>query len=58
MIDRIRQRILKRLYIKPYFEPLVILLILIGFIRWFDIPHIHHPLISLKISLEEKVGRY
>ena len=28
------------------------LMIIFGAIKWFDLPHLHHPLIHLKIDLE------
>ena len=28
------------------------LLILVGALKWHDVPHLHHPLIHLKIDLE------
>jgi len=41
---RFRKMVLNNAYAK--------LLILVGFINWSDLPHLHHSLILLKIKLE------
>lgn len=33
-------------------EAYVKLLIIVGALKWYDMPHLHHPLIHLKIDLE------
>ena len=33
-------------------DAFVKLLIIIGALRWYDMPHLHHPLIHLRIDLE------
>ena len=30
------------------------LLIIVGALKWYDMPHLHHPLIHLRIDLEER----
>ncbi len=34
-------------------EPVAKLTIIFGVIKWTDLPHLHHPLIYLRILLEE-----
>lgn len=31
------------------------LLIITGSIKWYDLPHLHHPLIHFRIYLEERI---
>lgn len=33
------------------------LLIISGAIKWYDLPHLHHPLIHLRINYEYAIGR-
>ena len=30
------------------------LLIIVGALKWYDVPHLHHPLIHLRIDLEDR----
>lgn len=32
------------------------LLIIIGALKWYDLPHLHHPLIHYKIDIEFRRG--
>ncbi len=41
---RLRPLVMNDAYVK--------LMIITGALKWHDVPHLHHPLISLKIDLE------
>lgn len=36
-----------------YKDSFVKLLIITGYLKWYDVPHLHHPLITLRMRLEE-----
>lgn len=45
---------LQRLVINPAYGKL---LIITGGLKWYDIPHLHHPLIHLRMDLEYRRDR-
>jgi hypothetical protein len=40
-----------------YKDPFVKILIILGYLKWYDVPHLHHPLINLRMQLEESFTR-
>lgn len=32
------------------------LLIIVGALKWYDMPHLHHPLIHFRIGIEERMN--